>query len=159
MCELSKQGEKLPLLEASVYASAEKDTVTWDVSLTYACQVGKKKPTTRKISPVKVLKKLDPKITINLSHSIYPLLERTAEEMDWRISRKNMSTSPWDILWHDTCIHDNSVLSGLKIYQKINHFPSMTQICRKTFLARNLNKMRLLFPDHYNFYPRSWILP
>ena len=115
-----------------MYACAENDTVKWDVSLTYACEkkdvVSKvlAKKTARKVSPLKVVKKADSRITINLSHCVYPLLERTAEEMDWRVSRKSMHSTPWDILWHDLSIHDNSVLSGLKVYQKINHFPSMT---------------------------------
>ena len=26
-------------------------------------------------------------------------------------------------------------------------------------MARNLAKMQKLFPDHYSFTPRSWILP
>ncbi|XP_017166424.1 tubulin polyglutamylase ttll6 isoform X2 [Poecilia reticulata] len=47
----------------------------------------------------------------------------------------------------------------MKRYQKINHFPGMSEICRKDFLARNLNRMLKLFPKDYNIFPRTWCLP
>ena len=33
------------------------------------------------------------------------------------------------------------------------------QIARKASLARSLNRMRRLFPDDFDFYPRTWTLP
>ncbi|XP_030631003.1 tubulin polyglutamylase ttll6 [Chanos chanos] len=47
----------------------------------------------------------------------------------------------------------------MKRYQKINHFPGMSEICRKDLLARNLNRMSKLFPKDYNIFPRTWCLP
>ncbi|XP_036397972.1 tubulin polyglutamylase ttll6 [Megalops cyprinoides] len=47
----------------------------------------------------------------------------------------------------------------MKRYQKINHFPGMSEICRKDLLARNLNRMLKLFPKEYNIFPRTWCLP
>ena len=35
----------------------------------------------------------------------------------------------------------------------------MFEISRKNFLAKNLNKFREAFPEDYNFYPKTWILP
>ena len=43
--------------------------------------------------------------------------------------------------------------------QKINHFPGMSEICRKDTLARNMNRMMKLFPKEYNICPKSWCLP
>ncbi|XP_029312947.1 tubulin polyglutamylase ttll6 isoform X2 [Cottoperca gobio] len=42
---------------------------------------------------------------------------------------------------------------------KINHFPGMSEICRKDLLARNMNRMLKLFPKDYNIFPRTWCLP
>jgi tubulin polyglutamylase TTLL6/13 len=47
----------------------------------------------------------------------------------------------------------------MKSYQKVNHFPAMYQIARKTFLAKNLKRMRKLFPNEFKFFPRSWCVP
>lgn len=35
----------------------------------------------------------------------------------------------------------------------------MTEMVRKITLSRALRIMQNLFPEEYNFYPRSWILP
>lgn len=51
------------------------------------------------------------------------------------------------------------MLSQMKPWQKINHFPAMYLIARKTFLGKNLKKLQKLFPDEYQFFPRTWILP
>jgi tubulin polyglutamylase TTLL6/13 len=47
----------------------------------------------------------------------------------------------------------------MRPHQKINHFPAMFNLSRKNYLARNLNKMKKVFPDDYNFYPQTWTLP
>nr|XP_014427688.2 tubulin polyglutamylase TTLL6 isoform X4 [Pelodiscus sinensis] len=46
----------------------------------------------------------------------------------------------------------------MKSYQKINHFPGMSEICRKDLLARNMSRMLKLFPKEFNFFPRTWCL-
>ncbi|XP_067570417.1 tubulin polyglutamylase TTLL6 isoform X1 [Pseudorca crassidens] len=43
--------------------------------------------------------------------------------------------------------------------QKINHFPGMTEICRKDLLARNMSRMLKIFPKDFHFFPRTWCLP
>lgn len=48
---------------------------------------------------------------------------------------------------------------NLKSYQKINHFSGMLNLCRKNFMAINLNRLKEYFPEEYNFYPKTWILP
>ncbi|KAJ3026449.1 Tubulin polyglutamylase ttll6 [Rhizophlyctis rosea] len=42
---------------------------------------------------------------------------------------------------------------------KINHFPGMHEICRKSRLALNLRRLGRLFPKDYTFLPSTWILP
>lgn len=41
----------------------------------------------------------------------------------------------------------------------MNKFPGMTEMVRKITLSRAVRIMQNLFPEEYNFYPRSWILP
>ncbi|XP_077020779.1 tubulin polyglutamylase TTLL6 isoform X6 [Tamandua tetradactyla] len=47
----------------------------------------------------------------------------------------------------------------MKSYQKINHFPGMSEICRKDLLARNMNRLLKMFPKDFHFFPRTWCLP
>ncbi|XP_073081352.1 tubulin polyglutamylase TTLL11 isoform X4 [Manis javanica] len=62
--------------------------------------------------------------------------------------------SPCDIYWHGVSFHDNDILSG-----QVNKFPGMTEMVRKITLSRAVRIMQNLFPEEYNFYPCSWILP
>jgi hypothetical protein len=35
----------------------------------------------------------------------------------------------------------------------------MNELLRKVHLTRSLNNMRLLFPNDFDFYPKTWFLP
>ena len=64
----------------------------------------------------------------------------------------------------------------MKNFQRINHFPGMSEICRKDLLSRNLTRykfwivrsckflicifrMMKQYPKEYAFFPRTWVLP
>ncbi|XP_068610944.1 LOW QUALITY PROTEIN: tubulin polyglutamylase ttll6 [Brachionichthys hirsutus] len=64
----------------------------------------------------------------------------------------------WTLFWTDCSVSLDRV-KDMKRYQKINHFPGMSEICRKDSLARNMNRMLKLFPKDYNIFPRTWCLP
>ncbi|XP_035464401.1 tubulin polyglutamylase TTLL11 isoform X2 [Scophthalmus maximus] len=60
-----------------------------------------------------------------------------------------------DIHWHGISFHDNeSIVSG-----QVNKFPGMIEMLRKVNLSRAMRTVQELFPEEYDFYPRSWILP
>ena len=62
------------------------------------------------------------------------------------------------LIWNDAFISAERV-AELKSYQKINHFPGMSEISRKDTLARNMAKLAKAIPEEYDFVPRTWILP
>ncbi|XP_054998724.1 tubulin polyglutamylase TTLL13 [Sorex araneus] len=64
----------------------------------------------------------------------------------------------WTVYWTDSSVSLERVMD-MKRFQRINHFPGMSEICRKDLLARNLNRMQKLFPTQYNIFPRTWCLP
>jgi tubulin polyglutamylase TTLL6/13 len=70
------------------------------------------------------------------------------------------STDPFkcNVYWVDSS-QIGAVLKRILPYQKINHFPGMQHVARKSLLATNLDRMRKLFPEDYDFMPRSWVLP
>ena len=84
---------------------------------------------------------LNKKIIINTSRSEYPLIDQVAKELGWKVSKEeDMFKGDFDLWWSDIGI-DAMTLQQLKIYQKVNHFPAIYQIARKTFLARNLKRL------------------
>ncbi|CAH8848174.1 unnamed protein product [Trichobilharzia szidati] len=72
--------------------------------------------------------------------------------------RETEDDEDWCLYWTDYSVNIDRVLV-MKQWQKINHFPGMSEICRKDSLARNLNRMVRLFPKDYNIFPKSWCLP
>lgn len=49
-------------------------------------------------------------------------------------------------------------IKDLNKYQKTNHFPGSTQLGRKDLLWRNMNRLRIKFPQEFSITPMSFIL-
>lgn len=87
----------------------------------------------------------------------YPILREIAAEFSFKVSESE-DASDSDIIWHDSSITPDR-LSHLTPHQKINHFPGMSGIFRKNTMANHLNRFQKLFPNEYNFYPSTFVLP
>ncbi|XP_015603647.1 tubulin polyglutamylase TTLL13 isoform X2 [Cephus cinctus] len=106
------------------------------------------------LSPSKIHKKRRC-LTICTSNCKYEVVRRVAA----RFGMKEVTEdSSWNLYWTDLSISIERA-KDMKRFQKINHFPGMTEICRKDLLARNLNRMLKLFPTEYNFFPKTWCFP
>ncbi|GAB1606285.1 tubulin polyglutamylase TTLL7-like, partial [Argonauta hians] len=62
------------------------------------------------------------------------------------------------LIWSDLTVSYDKV-SELQSYQRINHFPGMVKITRKDHLARNIAKMQKMYPEPFNFHPRTFVIP
>ena len=51
------------------------------------------------------------------------------------------------------------IVSALKTYQRVNHFPCMNEISRKDSFAKNYQRLSILLPKEYNFAPKTWTFP
>ena len=97
------------------------------------------------------------KVIVNVANTDYDVVKKVVKEhFLWKLTEN--SQSDWDLTWTDTAVPTEK-LTKMKPYQKINHFPGMHGICKKHYLAWNLNKMQKIFPQEYNFYPKTWVLP
>ncbi|KZC11699.1 Tubulin polyglutamylase TTLL13 [Dufourea novaeangliae] len=107
-------------------------------------------------SPTKSKKKKKRRyLTICTSNCKYEVVRRVAG----RYGMKEVTEdSSWNLYWTDLSVSVERA-KDMKRYQKVNHFPGMTEICRKDLLARNLNRMLKLFPKDYNFFPKTWCFP
>ena len=98
------------------------------------------------------------RLTVNISETQYPVVRHVLKRArGWRISTDPESLN-YDLWWTDGAVEPDK-LARMRPYQKINHFPGMYALARKNFLARNLTKLRKVFPDEYDFYPLTWVLP
>jgi len=87
----------------------------------------------------------------------YDLIKNIGKnELQWKLSYD--LKDDWDIRWTDNSV-PIEILAKMKPYQKINHFPGMHSIARKNHLARNLMKMKKIFPQDYKFFPKTFLLP
>ncbi|GLC65380.1 hypothetical protein PLESTF_000287300 [Pleodorina starrii] len=100
-------------------------------------------------------KKAPPPIRINLSACKYEVLRIVQRKLGWK---EVGDDDDWEIYWTDTSVSIERIMKLTKV-QKINHFSGMLEICRKRAMARNLMKMARQFPQHFDFFPRTFILP
>ncbi|CAF1413145.1 unnamed protein product [Rotaria magnacalcarata] len=85
----------------------------------------------------------------------YECVRRAAKRLNFR---EVADEEDWNVYWTDTSVGIERV-AQMKKWQKINHFPGMSEICRKDSLTRNMCRMMKMFPKEYSFYPKAWCLP
>ncbi|OMJ72396.1 hypothetical protein SteCoe_29189 [Stentor coeruleus] len=103
-------------------------------------------------------RKAGKKITINIAFTQYEIIQKISQSLGWRVKSIDDDEDDSDLIWTDCSVQPEK-LCKMKPYQKINHFPNMHEIARKNFLAKNLNKLRKLFPDDFSFYPKTFLYP
>ncbi|XP_036909494.1 tubulin polyglutamylase TTLL13P-like isoform X1 [Sturnira hondurensis] len=94
-------------------------------------------------------------LAINLTNCRYESVRRAAQTCGLKEVGED---EEWTVYWTDCSVSLERVMD-MKRFQKINHFPGMTEICRKDLLARNMKRMQKLYPLEYNIFPRTWCLP
>lgn len=99
----------------------------------------------------------DQKIIINVSNTQYDIVKSVCQKLGFELSTNDQDQN-WDLCWQDGSLAPEKFVQ-MEINQKINHFPGMYTLSRKNTLAQNLNTMQKAFPEEYNFFPETWILP
>jgi hypothetical protein len=95
------------------------------------------------------------KLTCNLSLCKYEVIKDVVRSLGWKITTHE---TQWDLFWTDMSVGEERCMR-LQRNQKINHFPGMQEVAHKCKLARNLNRLREVLPDRYDFHPESFNLP
>lgn len=85
------------------------------------------------------------RVNVDISACRYAIIRKCLRDRGFRLIKKSTDPSiggptnspKCDIWWSDRgdLLHE---LPRLSPFQKVNHFPSMEEICRKDFLANNL---------------------
>ncbi len=66
--------------------------------------------------------------------------------------------SDWDIAWWDGP-PPIDLIAKLQPWQRVNHVPGIFNLARKNMLGNHLMKMAKQYPDEYNFFPLTFMLP
>ena len=88
----------------------------------------------------------------------YDVIEEVADELGWKVINSMKSSTPWDILWTDHHIQPE-LLIRLQLFQKVSHYPGIHVLSRKNLLGLSLMDMFKRVPTHYDFFPKTWLLP
>ncbi|XP_077987088.1 tubulin polyglutamylase TTLL11-like [Glandiceps talaboti] len=97
-------------------------------------------------------------ITVDTSKAQY-VVGIALEELGsgWKEVRLRSEQKPCDIYWYhngQVYARDSTITSG-----RVNVFPGMKNVLDKAAFSCILDSMRAIFPDEYDFYPRSWRVP
>ena len=94
---------------------------------------------------------------ISIYTNNHPLINIVANELNYDITE--MKDDNWSIAWIDGRVIDFAWYKLLKPTQRVNHFPGIEYLARKKSLAKHLNIMYDIYPEMYDFYPRTFLLP
>ncbi|KAM8713756.1 hypothetical protein ACLKA7_013996 [Drosophila subpalustris] len=95
------------------------------------------------------------RISICVEHTRFHLVSKVSKNMGLTHVPEHRL---WNIQWCDNTPHLD-LLKSMKRFQQINHFPGMSEICRKDMLALNLNRMLKMYPGDYRIFPKTWLMP
>lgn len=104
----------------------------------------------------KKVKKAPAKMILCSAQTKYRVVKKACRKLDYKLNEDD--TVDWDLYWADTGIQPQRI-QKMQSYQRINHYPGMCALSHKNNLCRNLKRMQKLFPNEYDFFPKTWILP
>lgn len=122
-----------------------------------------------------------PRLVFNLMYTQYPIIKKVAKSLNFRARTDDIQLVPpppgteeyylrqsghmpqgplpdFDISWMDNPVAPE-VLSKIKQYQRISQFPGISVISNKKKLASGLMKMYKRFPEEFDFFPQTYVLP
>mmetsp|Transcript_200 Transcript_200/g.332 ORF Transcript_200/g.332 Transcript_200/m.332 type:complete len:520 (-) Transcript_200:109-1668(-) len=93
---------------------------------------------------------------------LYSVIKRSALSLGWKLIGEEASDRVkrnCHVIWVDKSFANDKRFVSIQPWQRINHFPGMTNICRKVRLAQSLELMKKKFPREYSFFPTTYVLP
>ncbi|XP_067943435.1 tubulin polyglutamylase TTLL11-like [Watersipora subatra] len=95
-------------------------------------------------------------LDVSKCRNIHHSLKKIGEALGWKVWMTPRKLGISDIYWQ---AHQIENYTPYYRGGAINKFPQMAEILRKINLTRALSNMRMLFPEEYDFYPKTWFLP
>lgn len=95
-------------------------------------------------------------VDITKSKVIRKTLKNICEDLSWKAWSTPRTLGLCDIYWQ---AHQIENFEPFYRGGAVNKFPQMAETLRKINLTRALCNLHMLFPEEYNFYPKTWFLP
>jgi len=92
-----------------------------------------------------------PKLVCNVYYTKYAIVRKVLKH-DFKMRIDENDVDDADFIWCDHCLPPERIMR-MKSYQRTNHYPGMQALTRKNSLAKNLNGLRAMFPEAFDFYP------
>lgn len=92
-----------------------------------------------------------PKLVVNVFFTKYAIVRKVLKH-DFKMRIDENDVDDADVVWCDHCLPPERIMR-MKSYQRTNHYPGMSALTRKDSLGKNLNGLRALFPEAFDFYP------
>ncbi|TMW60744.1 hypothetical protein Poli38472_000786 [Pythium oligandrum] len=106
-------------------------------------------------------RKREKRVRVNMTLCKYEVVRKIVRDRGWQMvtdEEDKAGLTSCNVHWIDVPDFQGT-FKMLQPYAKVNHFPGMTNLARKSKLARNFDRMKKLFPEEYDFCPKTWILP
>ncbi|CAF3090831.1 unnamed protein product [Rotaria socialis] len=98
-----------------------------------------------------------PTVDTTQARSNMEVVRMCLKDLGWK-EYGSGSSSDADIYWNSATFQQGN-RNYTSTSARVNKFPGMCDLMHKTNLTRSLNVMRMLFPDEFDFYPKTWFLP
>ena len=95
---------------------------------------------------------------MNVCETQYAVVRLVARKNKWTQNNDPVIGMGFDLCWTDNHIKQE-VFYKMSQHQRINHFPGMEVLSRKNNLGKSLMAFRKRFPDEFDFFPNTWMLP
>jgi len=101
-------------------------------------------------------KKNHRRVVVSVVSCKYDVVAQAARGLGWRCTTDEHEE--FNLLWNDSYVPFDTI-AQLNKYQKVNHFPGMSELAKKNLLAKNLNRIAKQMPGEFGFVPPTFILP
>ena len=101
-------------------------------------------------------KKNHRRVVVSVVSCKYDVVAQAARGLGWRCTTDEHEE--FNLLWNDSYVPFDTI-AQLNKYQKVNHFPGMSELAKKNLLAKNLNRIAKQMPGEFSFVPPTFILP
>lgn len=109
------------------------------------------------VKTTKIPKESRYKLTMWTAKTHYDVVKEVSKfQFEYHLTKK--SRAPWDVAWWDGPI-PLQIMSKMKPWQRCNHFPGIYHLATKNMLGRHLMRMQKEFPEEYDFFPATFVLP